>query len=99
MKILLYVSPLYRERPPVFSPHWRSERDSPAWVWLRLSDWPPGRTIHAPSVPLRPKMSREGKVDIIVSVSGLGAVRDVTAEQRVPGFPKLLRLGTVEVRT
>jgi hypothetical protein len=97
LRIIFYLSTVYDGRHPPFSRRWTAEPDSPTWDWLPPASWPRNRTVRAISLPLLPPLTRPGKVDVAIGVSGLGPARGASAVQRLDGMPAVVRLATVQV--
>jgi uncharacterized membrane protein len=98
VRIVFRLSPVYSGPHPPASAQWLEETDSPTWDWLPLTSWPAGRTIRAASVPLAPPPYRSGKVDVAISVEGLGTVRGVPGASRILGSTNEIRVATIAVQ-
>lgn len=96
-RISFRLSPVYRGPQPAFSSLWSSDSDSPTWDWLPLTQWSPHKTVRADSLSLLPAADSWGRVDVAISVSGLGAPRVITGGATAMASG-VVRLGSVTVR-
>jgi uncharacterized membrane protein len=97
--IVFQLSPVFRGggSHPAFSSRWLTEADSPTIDWLPLSSWPRGKTIKTASLDMVPTLDQAGRVDVAITVSGLGPVSQRSGVDAVDRSPTTVRVGTVAI--
>jgi uncharacterized membrane protein len=96
-KIVFRLSPVYSGAHPRLTTAWQTASDSPTLAWLPIGTWPRSQTIETASLDMVPTTDHAGRVDVAVSVVGLGRARGLHGTSPIRASSTSVRVATIGV--